>query len=139
MNRRPNLRTLAISIAALMLPLTILASSLVGAYLKSNNPDSVDISQGLAYLQQTLVAGVVVFALCTVAVVAMVSALYRQDRNFSNAKLPLALLTTIVVIAFGILLTNAFTNQVRDNYLIKNNRPTESQFFEALEKQKQNQ
>ncbi len=137
MNKRPNLRTVSISIVALTVPLTILASTLTGAYMKANNPDNVDISQGFAYLQQTLFAGIIVFSLCVAIVIGLISLLYKQDRHFGNAKLPLVLLVTVVVIMGATLLGNAYTNQVRDNYLIKNNRPTESQFFEALDRQKQ--
>ena len=135
MTQRPNLRTLSVSIIALTLPLTLLASTLTGAYLKVNNPDNVDITQGLAYLQQTLVAAIIVFSLCVAAVVGLIVLLYRQDRNFANAKLPLVLLIGVPVVVAGVLIGNAFTNQVQDNYLIDNNRPTQSQFFEELKKQ----
>lgn len=135
MTKRPNLRTVSVSIVALLLPVTILVSTLTGAYYKANNPANVDVTQGLAYLQQTLIAAVIVFSLLTAIVVGLISLLYRQDRNFTNAKLPLVLLISVLVVVAGILVGNAFTNQVQDNYLIENNRPTQSQFFDELKKQ----
>lgn len=133
---RPNLRTLTTSLVALTLPVTLLASAITTAYFKNVNPDNVDITQGLAYLQQSLTAAVITFLVFVIASVLGIIAMYRRDHNFSNAKFPLVLLVSIGVLSVGALLVNNYTNQVQDQYLIDNGRPTTQQFFDALEKQK---
>ena len=132
---RPSLRTISTILSALLLPLTMLVSAATGAYYKNNNPDNVDITQGLAYLQQTLVAGVGCFVIILLIIVGLIVMMYRQDKNFINAKLPLVLLSAVVVIIVGTLLVNNYTNQVQDQYLRDNNRPTLKQYFDQVEKQ----
>lgn len=135
---RPNLRTITTSLVALALPVAILASAATAAYYKNTNPDNVDITQGLAYLQQSMMAGVIAFALFVALSVVGIVMMYRSERNFINAKLPLVLLVTVLVLVAGIVMLNAYTNQVQDQYLIDNGRPTMKQFFDQLEKQESN-
>lgn len=136
--RRPNTRTVTTAVVALTLPITMLVGSLAGAYYKSNNPDNVDITQGLAYLRQTMIIAVITFVVLTVITLIGIVKMYRTDGNFSNAKLPLALLVSIAVLIGGFGLTNAYTNRVQDQYLIDNGRPTLKQFFDKIEEQKNN-
>lgn len=136
--QRPNLRTLTTSLVALMIPITIVVSVLTALYFKSTNPDNVDVSQDLAYLQQTIVAGIITFVLFTVAVVTGIVLMYRRDRNFSNAKLPLVLLLIVCTLMAGIIVVSSYTSKVTDQYLIDHGKPTLQQFFDALDKQKTN-
>lgn len=133
--RRPNLRTFTTAAVALTLPTTILAGVLTAAYFKSSNPDNVDISQSLAYLQQTLIVSAVVFILFVVSIAVGIVRMYKRDQNFVEAKLPLILLIVISIFLLITLFANAYTNQVQDNYLIDNGRPTLKQYFDELEKQ----
>ena len=71
------------------------------------------------------------------AIVGLIVAMYRSDRNFSQAKLPLVLLIATVVVLAGVLLTDAYTDSVQDQYLRDHNRPTLDEYFDALEQQKQ--
>ena len=133
--RRPDLRTIAITLVALMIPVTILVSVVTAAYFKGTNPDDVDITNGLAYLQQTMIAGAVTFGLFVVSVVGLIIKMYRDDRNFSRAKLPLVLLVGVSVVMIAVGLTSSYTNQVQNKYLTDHGRPTLEQFFDALKEQ----
>lgn len=137
MDRRPSLRTLAISLTCLLLPLTMLASAVAAAIYKSANPDNIDITTSLAYLRQTMIVAIVVFALLVATIVGLIVKMYRRDRNFAQAKLPLVLLVSTVGIIAILLVVNAYTNSVQEQYLRDHGRPTLDQFFETLEQQKQ--
>ena len=134
---RPNLRTSTTALVALAVPVTLLVGLVTAAIFKSVNPDNVDVTQGLAYLEYTMIAIGLTFALFLLASVIGIVQMYRQDRNFSNAKFPLTMLVAICLIMVGVLGANAYTSKVQDDYLIKNGRPTLDQFFNALEDQKQ--
>lgn len=131
---RPNLRTITVTIVALTLPITLLISTATTAYFKSTNPDKVDVTQGLAYLQQSLTASAITLGLLIAASITGIILMYRRDRDFSNAKLPLVLLITTCVILAGAGLLNGYVGKVQDQYLIDHGRPTMKQFFEELEK-----
>lgn len=133
--RRPNLRTFTTTWVALMVPVTILVSIAVTAFYKSTNPDNVDITQSLAYLQQTLVSAGIVFGVFIIVSVAAIIKMYRNDHNFTNAKLPLVLLIAILVIMAASGVLNSYTNQVQNKYLTDNGRPTLEQYFDQLKKQ----
>ena len=135
---RPNLRTLTTSLVTLMMPVTLLVSMTTTAYYKSTNPDNVDITQGLAYLQQSMTAAIITFVLFVVAIIAGIVVMYRRDRNFSNAKLPLVLLVSTCAVLAAAGLLNGYVSQVQDQYLIDNGRPTMQQFFDKLEEQDKN-
>ena len=105
--------------------------------IKSTNPDNIDITTSLAYLRQTMTVAIMTFVVVTAVVAGLVIAMYRRDRNFSEAKLPLVLLISTIAVMGALLLTNAYTNSVQDQYLKDHGRPTLDQFFDALEKQKQ--
>lgn len=133
---RPNLRTLSTSLIALALPVTIFVGILTSAYFKKANPDNVDVTAGLAYLQYTMTAAVVTFALFVIAAVVAIVLMYKRDRDFHNAKLPLTLLVLVVLFTIGFILTNQYINQVQDQYLTDHGRPTLQQYFDAVDKQK---
>ncbi len=137
MTRRPSLRTASLTLVCLLVPLTMLAGMLAAAFYKSANPDSIDITTDLAYLRQTMTVAILVFAAITATVAGLIVAMYRRDRNFAQAKLPLLLLVGVIVVIVGTLITNAYTNSVQDQYLRDHGRPTLNEFFDALQKQKQ--
>lgn len=129
-------RNLAIFLAASFLPTTMLAGQITAAIYKKNNPDAVDITQGLAYLGQTMTIALAIAGLMIAGCIGLIVMLYRQDKNFSEARLPLVLLVVNFVLVLGIALTNNYVNQVQDQYLIDHGKPTLQQFFDAMEKQK---
>ena len=133
MSSRPTPRTIATSLAALLVPLSIAAASITGAYYKSNNPNNVDITNGLAYLQQTLIAGFGVGIIIGLCVVGLIIHMYRQDKNFIQAKFPLLLLVAVGVIIGTAGLFSGYTSRVEDQYRIDRGQPTLQQFFDKLE------
>lgn len=133
---RPNLRTITTALVALLVPTTMLVSASVAAYFKSNNPDNVDITQGLAYLQQSMIAAIITFTILVAIIVTLIVKMYKNDGNFSNAKLPLTMLIATSILLGGFGLVNAYTNKVQDQYLIDNGRPTLNQFFDKVEENK---
>lgn len=124
MNQRPSLRTIATTLTCLLFPLTLLAGLSTAAWYKSNNPDNVDITASLAYLTQTMTAAIIVFAVITTAIVAIIVTMYRRDRNFSQAKLPLALLIAVIVLIVALSLANGYSNTAQNQYLLDHERPT---------------
>lgn len=134
---RPSLRTIATALTALTLPIVMIVTTIAGAYYKTTNPADVDITQGLAYLRETMTIGVAVFVVCIVVIIGLIVAMYRRDHNFAQAKLPMALLATMVIIMGVVILTSNYTNEVQDQYLRDHNRPTTQEFFDRLEQQKQ--
>ncbi|MEO8863353.1 MAG: hypothetical protein ABI354_03460 [Candidatus Saccharimonadales bacterium] len=135
---RPHLRTLITLLVALIVPVTMLVGVLTAAYFKTTNPNNVDVSQGLAYLQQTIIAGIAAFILLVLIILLGIVKMYKQDQGFRNAKLPLILLTVVSMLMIAVISTNAYTGKVQDKYLIDHGRPTLQQYFDALDKQKLN-
>lgn len=136
MEPKSNLRTFAIILASLLLPLTLLGGTLTAAILKANNPDNVDITTGLAYLSQTMTVAIVIFAVITAGIIGLVIAMYRRDHNFSEAKLPLTLLVCVLVVIALLASVNAYTNSVQDQYRLDHGQPTLDQFFDAIKQSK---
>lgn len=132
--RRPNLRTCTTAWVALMVPTTIVVATATAAYFKGTNPDNVDITQGLAYLEQTIIAGVITIGIFIAVSAWAIVRMYRRDHDFSNAKLPLVLLIATIVLMFGASVINSYTNQVQNKYLTDHGRPTLQQFFEQMKK-----
>lgn len=130
--RRPNLRTFTTAWVALMIPVTILVGVVTATLYKSANPDNVDITQGLAYLQQTIVAVAITAGIFIIVSAVAIIKIYRNDHNFSNAKLPLLLLIATIVIMIIVGVINSYTNQVQDKYLTDHGRPTLQQYFDAI-------
>ena len=132
--KRPNTRTVTTALVALILPITLLVGALSTAYYKSTNPDKIDITQGLAYLGQTMTIVIVTFVILALLVIVGIAKMYRTDGNLSNAKLPLMLLIAIIVLLGGYMLTISYTSKVQDQYLIDNGKPTLQQFFDKMKK-----
>lgn len=132
--KRPNIRTATTSLVALILPITLLAGAITAACYKSTNPDNVDITQGLAYLGQTMTISIITFAVLVILAVIGIVKMYRTDGNMSNAKLPLTLLVAMIVLLGGYALVSSYTNNVQDQYLIDHGRPTLQQFFDKIKK-----
>lgn len=116
MQRRPSLRTIAITLVTLALPATLLVAYSVGAYLKSTNPDNVDITQGLAYLRPILISGWVTFGVIAASVCGLIVMMYRREGNFVQAKLPLTLLVILCVLLGILLVVNSYTNELHKEY-----------------------
>lgn len=130
--KRPNTRTATTALVALILPITLLVGAIASAYYKSTNPDNVDVTQGLAYLGQTMTISFVTFAVLIILAIIGIVKMYRADGSMCNAKLPLALLVTIVVLLGSYALVGSYTSKVQDQYLIDHGRPTLQQFFDKV-------
>lgn len=107
---------ISVLLAGLALPTAILLSGLVGYYLKSNNPDGVDITAGLAYLRPILLTAFISYGfLWAVSLVSGVLGLKRDtSAELSRAGLLLLALVTIVSLAAGI--TNKNIADAEDAY-----------------------
>ena len=137
MNRRPSFHTIAIVLVTLLLPLTLLAGAITAAVYKSINPDNVDITASLAYLRETMMAGIAMFTVITVIIVGLIIKIHHHEHKFAQAKLPLALLTATITLIVSLMIVNSYTNSVQDQYLRDNNRATLDEFFDAVEQQKE--
>lgn len=131
-----NLRTLTIVLTCLLLPLTMLAGVLATAFYKSTNPDTIDITTSLAYLRQTMTVAIVTFAVIVAAISGLIFKMYRRDRNFSQAKLPIVLLAATLGTIGIIMVVNSYTDSVQEQYRRDHGRATLQEFFDALDKQK---
>lgn len=136
MPSRPRPRTIAVTLSTLLLPLSILAGAVAGAYYKSTNPNNIDITTSLAYLQQTLFIGIGVGILIGLSVVGLIVHMYKKDRGFVQAKLPLTLLVAVGLIVGLISLSSSFISRAEDQYRIDHGQPTLQQFFDKLESDK---
>ena len=136
MSSRPSYRTIAITLSALLLPLSILAGLIAAAYFKSTNPNNVDITNGLAYLQHTMFFAIGVGVAIGVNVVWLIVSMYRRDKNFVQAKLPLTILISVVAIIGAIGILSSYTSSVEDQYRTDRGQPTLQEFFDALDKNK---
>lgn len=92
-------------LANLPLPVGWTVGSLVAWWLKSTNPDDIDVTQGLAYLRPILLSGF--GALALTAVVALVVAL--RARRTGNG-LPLNLLLVHAAVTIVVLVANGLGN-----------------------------
>lgn len=90
-------------VANLPLPAAWIVGNLVGGFLKSTNPDNVDITHGLAYLRPILVS-----AFATMAVVAVLALVLAMRRRRAGDTLPLNLLVVHVIVAAVVLATQSF-------------------------------
>lgn len=135
MSSRPNMRTVAVTLSALIIPFSMVVGATTAVILKSNNPDNVDITNGLAYLQPTLLIGLSAGVVIGLIVIALIVRMYRRDHDFSNAKLPLMLLIATVVLFGTFALLNSYTGAVEDQYRTDHGQPTLDQYFDAIDKQ----
>jgi glucan phosphoethanolaminetransferase (alkaline phosphatase superfamily) len=135
-SRGKSLKNVATFLTAALIPIIILVSQTVGAIYKTNNPDNVDITNGLAYIQQTLIAGIGVGIVIALIIVWLIIRIYRRDKNFSEAKLPMLLLVFVGACVVAIAAISNYTSSVENQYLKDHDRPTLSEFFDKLEEQK---
>ena len=135
-SRGKSLKNVATLLTAALIPIIILVSQTVGAIYKTNNPDNVDITNGLAYIQQTLIAGIGVGIVIALIIVWLLIRIYRRDKNFSEAKLPMLLLVFVGACVVAIAAISNYTSSVENQYLKDHDRPTLSEFFDKLEEQK---
>lgn len=90
---------LSIVDSGLVLPLTILLSGLVAYYLKSNNPDNIDITAALAYLRPTLISAIICFAFFwLIGLLAGLIGL-KKDKSNEYSKIGLTLLVLVTVVS----------------------------------------
>lgn len=94
----------SVILAGLALPTALLLSSLIAWHLKSTNPDSVDITAGLAYLRPILLTSFSTYGVMWL--VSLVSGLLGLKRDasdeLSRVGLMLLILVTVVSLASGI-------------------------------------
>jgi putative copper export protein len=118
--------------SSLVLPLTTLISGLVGAYLKSNNPNNVDITSNMAYLKQILGATLIVFV--TLWVLSLLLALIglKKDTDSAFSKLSLIILPLILIVSIAAGMATNAAGDAEDTY----RNTVRQEFLENLEKLK---
>lgn len=119
--------------ASLALPTTLVISGMISWYLKSHNPDNVDITAGLAYLRPILVSGFVTFIV--MMLVSLLSGIrgLRQDtsKELSSLGIKLVIVLTVLSLAAGI--ASNGTSKAQDAYRDKKAQ----EFFRVLDQNKQ--
>ena len=123
----------SVVIASLILPVTLLLSSMVAWHFKETNPNNVDITAGLAYLKQILGTTLIVFAVLWVT--SLVSALIglKKDASKELSKLGLVVLALVTILSVGSGIANNKAGDAEEAY--RDQKATE--FFQKLEENKQ--
>lgn len=115
---------------SLLLPITLAASSLVSWYLKTNNPDGVDITQGLAYLRPILIVSFSTFLVGWLMALIFGIIGLKKDEAPQTSKLALALLVAITILSTTAAIANSKAGHAEDAYQDQKSE----QFFKDLEK-----
>ncbi|MCB9823279.1 hypothetical protein H6800_03330 [Candidatus Nomurabacteria bacterium] len=102
--------------ASLTLPLTLLTSGIVAWYLKSSNPDGVDITYALAYLRPTLLTAIACFV--TLSLISLVSGILglKKDDSKEYSKLGLLIIVLVAVFSFSAGIISKKTSDAESNY-----------------------
>ena len=116
--------------AGIMYPAAAFIGGLVAWNLKSNNPNNVDITAGLAYLRPILVTGFTLFAVLFITSLVNGVIALKKDQDKNLGKLALILLATIAVFSIGAAIANAKTDDAISQYRTQK----EQEFFEAADK-----
>lgn len=87
--------------AGLVLPLTLFISGLLAWYLKTNNPDNVDITAALAYLRPVLLTAIGTFSLFWLISLGSGLLGLKKDNSDEYSKIGLILLILITLISAG--------------------------------------
>jgi len=115
--------------SGLILPITLILGSVVTWYLKTNNPDGVDITAGLAYLRPTLLTSFITFGVLWA--VSLVGGLLGLKRDQSNelSKIGLILLVLVTVTSIGAGVATKGVSDAEDAYREQQSR----EFFQKLQ------
>lgn len=107
---------ISISATALVLPLTIMVGKTLEWWLKSSNPDEVNIAHGLAYLSPLLTTGFVLFGV--ILAIGVVTAIIgiKKDKDTSISKLALILLGVAALLSLGSALLTARIDKIEEEY-----------------------
>lgn len=102
--------------AALALPLTLLVSGIVAWYLKSSNPDGVDITYALAYLRPTLLTAITCFI--SLSLVSLLSGILGLKKDESNefSKIGLLIIVLVAIFSFSAGIISKKTSDSESNY-----------------------
>jgi hypothetical protein len=137
-------QNLALFFASTFMPMAVLAGVKVGGLMKLMNPDDIDVTQDLAYLGYIVISAVVIGLLWVFVAVFLCILLYREDKSFVRAKMPLTILVVNIFIAASILIFREVDGSAQDNWSRDHNQPTRQEhseqldkYFKALEDQKQ--
>ena len=100
-------------LAALSLLIATAIGQLLELFLKSTNPDGVDVTNGLAYLQPILITTLVLVAVALVGTVLAIVRLSRTEGT-ASARLPWTLLFVQVVVWFATVAARAALGPIID-------------------------
>jgi fumarate reductase subunit C len=102
--------------AGIMYPAAACIGGVVTWYLKTNNPDNVDITAGLAYLRPILVTSFAVFVVFfIISLITGVISIKKEPESFLG-KFALVLLSVIIVLSAGAVVLNAKTDDAEKSY-----------------------
>lgn len=106
---------ISIAAAALSVPAAFMAGNLTTLILKSNNPDNVDITAGLAYLRPILIVSFTTFGvLCLISLVFGIIGLRKDDKSLS--KFSLILLVALLLVSLTAGLLQKQTDKIEKDY-----------------------
>lgn len=104
---------------SLIFPVPFLIGTMLGYTLKYINPDKVDISNGLAYLEPILATSFIVLGVIWLIALVYGICAIKHDTNKELAHTSLALLAIITGLMAGYLIINTMTEQLKTNYNAK--------------------
>ncbi|MCA9308738.1 hypothetical protein KC973_00010 [Candidatus Saccharibacteria bacterium] len=107
---------ISIIAAGLVLPASLVFGGLVTWYLKSNNPDGVDITAGLAYLRPILVTSFVTYGV--IWIISLVAGLIglRRDASDELSRIGLTLLVLISILSVVSAVSSSQVSRAEDTY-----------------------
>jgi hypothetical protein len=111
------LHALAVVLAALVIPLSILFGTVIEALFDAINPADVDVSQDLAYLRELLGFSFGFLGILLLVVAALIVQLYRRDGRFAAIALPVTVLAAQLVVGILILVLTGVVDGIEDQYL----------------------
>ncbi len=99
---------MAALLAALVLPIGILASNVVAIALKGSNPAQVDVTQGLAYLREILLTAIATIGALAIAagVLGVVGARSPDPEERRPGRLGLLVLVLVMVAIVALAISN---------------------------------
>lgn len=103
---------IAVILASLFIPITVLTGQIVEFIMDSTNPaELADVSVGLAYLSEILLWSLVVLVVAVIGFLAAVIIQYRRTRSFRSIALPVTIAAGQLVIGVvSVILARAITD-----------------------------
>ncbi len=120
----------SIVLASLALPVALIISGSIGWYLKTHNPDNVNITSGLAYIRPILGSALISFGAFMLAAFLCALRGLRRDTSRDLSVLGLSLIVVLTVLSITAGITHKGGGDAEDAYRTEKTQ----QFFNALQR-----